>query len=588
MSIARRTTHVVRAIGRLGRIGLALGLLAVLWFGTVKAVDRGSREADDRRAADREAVAGGFASSIGEWLDAGRAEVATLSRTVGTASGPASQAAIESFLAQPKTFSHSAVVFGGSRVTAASSRRAVLVGLAPKPCTRAGEGGDAVTDTDLEAIVAAARATTTPVISRIFDVPGDCKPGVAIAASSGSAVAVVFGDVTDASARVGAGSMIADPIPSTAKPAGTRLLVVTGDVALDPQAGLVSVPQRLVTLAREAAERREPQRARYAIGDEGGVEVVAALAPIDDGWSVALEQDAAVFDIELQNRPSVLVASVLTVVFAVVFALLAVFDIRRRRAQRRTDVAKNAFFSIAGHELRTPLTSLKGFAEMLSVNWNDLDDTKRRMLVERMAPQTRRLDRLVERLLVAASIQAETHTRPDVRDVDPLPSLEQVAEEFRTEAPLHEFIVRAGRGVGMVQADPRALDQVLQHLVENAVKYSPSGGRVWLRAARTSRTIELTVEDEGVGLPSDHRGIFDKFVQGETVTKRVHDEGGVGLGLYIVRTLVGDMGGTVRAEPREHGGARFVVTLRPARTRGSAGRLGGERSRRVASVLSTD
>jgi K+-sensing histidine kinase KdpD len=65
-------------------------------------------------------------------------------------------------------------------------------------------------------------------------------------------------------------------------------------------------------------------------------------------------------------------------------------------------------------------------------------------------------------------------------------------------------------------------------------------------------------------LPSDHRHVFEKFVQGESVTTRVHDEGGVGLGLFIVRTLVEDMGGTVKAETWESGGARFIVSLRPA------------------------
>jgi signal transduction histidine kinase len=78
------------------------------------------------------------------------------------------------------------------------------------------------------------------------------------------------------------------------------------------------------------------------------------------------------------------------------------------------------------------------------------------------------------------------------------------------------------------------------------------------------RRVDLVVEDEGIGLPSDYRSIFEKFVQGESVTKRVHDEGGVGLGLYIVRTLVEDMGGSVRAEPRRPQGARLVVSLRAA------------------------
>src|SRR5206468_1611659 len=118
-----------------------------------------------------------------------------------------------------------------------------------------------------------------------------------------------------------------------------------------------------------------------------GGQVLDFYASVAGDWAVVLEQDAAAFDIELQSQPSVIVASVLTVVFAVVFALIAFFDIRRRRAHRRAEVAKNTFFSVAGHELRTPLTVIKGFAEMLSGEWSDLDDDERRMLVERMLPQ---------------------------------------------------------------------------------------------------------------------------------------------------------------------------------------------------------
>ena len=82
---------------------------------------------------------------------------------------------------------------------------------------------------------------------------------------------------------------------------------------------------------------------------------------------------------------------------------------------------------------------------------------------------------------------------------------------------------------------------------------------------RTTRgRIEICVEDEGVGLPSGGHDIFGKFVQGEAVDTRTHDEGGMGLGLYIVRAHVIEMGGAVRAEPRPGSGARFVVALKRA------------------------
>jgi signal transduction histidine kinase len=461
------------------------------------------------------------------------------------------------------------IVVSGSTVTAASSRYGVLVGFTPTPCTRTDEAGVRSTDPGLDRLIAAARSGSDPVISPIFDVPGDCRPVVAVALRSGTAVVVTLGDVSELTKRLAAGSLITaketslsgsrdDALP----PGGTRILLVTENVAFDPQQGVVTVPPRVSGFIARAPAGGS-SLGRYAIGEGDDAQVLAALVPVTGGWSVVLEQDAAIFDIELQNRPSIIVASVLTVTFAVVFALLAFFDVRRRRAHRRAEVAKNAFFSIAGHELRTPLTVIKGFAETLSNHWDDLTEDRRRSLVQRIVPQSRRLDRLVERLLVAASIQAETHLHPEIRGVDPLAALASVAERFRPEAPLHTFVVESEGDIPQVRADPRSFEQAIDHLVDNAVKYSPAGGRITLRVVNAERRVLVVVEDEGVGLPSDYRHIFDKFVQGESVTKRVHDEGGVGLGLYIVRTLVEEMGGTVRAEPREVEGARFIVSLKP-------------------------
>jgi signal transduction histidine kinase len=572
MSAPRRFAGTIRGVAGLWRLAAAVALLAVLWVGTVSGVERASRDADDRRASDRSAVADAFAESVRAWLDAGSTEAAALARAIGAASIDGARGAIDSYLAQDRTFTRGALVLVGGTVAAASSDANELVGLRPQPCTRTDESGASVADGGFDDLVSAAARRGDPVVSRIFDLPGDCRPVVAVAVGTGALVTVAVGDVSDLGSRLLAGSLITDREAlspgrdaSDLPAGGTRVLAINGDLAVEPRLGVIGVAPRVAAFVRGGTSGG-PQRARYALGDDGaGAPVLAAYAPIADGWSLVLEQDAAVFDIELQNRPSLIVASVLTVVFAVVFGLLAVFDLRRRRAHRRAEVAKNAFFSIAGHELRTPLTVIKGFAEALSEHWDDLDDERRSTLVRRIVPQTRRLDRLVERLLVAASIQAETHTRPEVGDVDLSALLAKGAERFRAQATLHTFIVAVPDGLSFVAADGAALDQVLDHLVDNAVKYSPAGGRVVLSATPVARGVEIAVEDEGVGLPSDHRRIFDKFVQGESVTKRVHDEGGVGLGLYIVRTLVEEMGGSVRAEHRAPDGARFVVTLRASR-----------------------
>jgi signal transduction histidine kinase len=251
-------------------------------------------------------------------------------------------------------------------------------------------------------------------------------------------------------------------------------------------------------------------------------------------------------------------ATVLAAAFAVIVALYAL--LRRRTAH--VEESKKAFLAIAGHELRTPLTVMKGYTELLVDRWDDVDDETRQGIVETVSVQVRNLEHLVERLLLGAQLEAGVapSTAQDTVALGPL--LEAQAQHQRGIAPTHAFVVAVPDGLS-VSGDATALNHVVTNLVENAVKYSPEGGTVTMRAEPADKgRVRLTIDDEGIGLPGNIDLIFEKFVQREAVNRRVHDEGGVGLGLYIVRTLVEQMGGTVRAERRNPKGSSFVVTLR--------------------------
>jgi signal transduction histidine kinase len=204
---------------------------------------------------------------------------------------------------------------------------------------------------------------------------------------------------------------------------------------------------------------------------------------------------------------------------------------------------------------------LKGFVDTLLARWDRFDDAQREQLVERLAPQVRRLNRGVDRLLIAADIQRGANLRLESRALSMRDVVDGVVDGFRPLAPLHTFAVDVPSDAATV-GDPKALVQALDQVVDNALKYSPAGGNVTIRARRASRKIVLVVEDEGVGLPSDYSRIFEPLTQGEEIDSRVHDEGGVGVGLYIARALVEAMGGSVRAERRApETGTRIVVTL---------------------------
>jgi two-component system phosphate regulon sensor histidine kinase PhoR len=125
---------------------------------------------------------------------------------------------------------------------------------------------------------------------------------------------------------------------------------------------------------------------------------------------------------------------------------------------------------------------------------------------------------------------------------------------------VHDVNVAVGEPTLTAQADATAVEQILVQLLDNAIRYSPAEGPIRVSVERAGRWIRLVVDDEGVGLPADTSRLFELFTQGEAVDTRVRDEGGIGLGLALVRTLTEAMDGRVRLERRDRG-TRAVVEI---------------------------
>jgi len=138
----------------------------------------------------------------------------------------------------------------------------------------------------------------------------------------------------------------------------------------------------------------------------------------------------------------------------------------------------------------------------------------------------------------------------DVRAV-----VQEVVTAAATDEDEHRFVAELNGETGAAQADPGKLRQVLDELVSNAVKYSPGGGTVTISAVRRGRAVELAVADEGIGIaPSDRDRIFTKFY-------KAGGGAGTGLGLFIARGIVREMGGRMWVESEEGRGSRFVFEL---------------------------
>jgi PAS domain S-box-containing protein len=239
-----------------------------------------------------------------------------------------------------------------------------------------------------------------------------------------------------------------------------------------------------------------------------------------------------------------------------------VIDFRDITAAKELEEAKDLFLATTSHELRTPITVVQGFASTLASRWDQLSDADRRAAVRTIAERAGSLGRLVEQLLLgsrAGADQLPVSNGPfDLGAV-----LRGAANSFRPLSDKHTVIADIPADLPAALGDTMATDIIIGQLLENAIKYSPDGGTVHIRARLLppGSWIEVTVEDQGVGIAvGDHERIFDRFVQGEAGDRRRF--GGVGIGLYIVRRLALAQQGEVVARSRPGGGTIMRLRLR--------------------------
>jgi signal transduction histidine kinase len=228
-------------------------------------------------------------------------------------------------------------------------------------------------------------------------------------------------------------------------------------------------------------------------------------------------------------------------------------------AQSATRV-KDEFLAVLSHELRTPLQSICGWTQILKPRAHDVELVQKGLAtIERnVRTQTQLIEDLLDVSRIVAGNLHLSCQRVNLVDVI-ASSLESMTAPAEAKSIRLDAVIEPVEGV--VLGDPERLQQVVVNLLTNAVKFTPSGGRVEVRLDRAGTTGRIVVEDTGRGMaPEFIPYAFDRLRQEETGTTR--RQGGLGLGLSIVRNLVEMHGGTVKAEsPGEGRGATFTVTL---------------------------
>lgn len=232
---------------------------------------------------------------------------------------------------------------------------------------------------------------------------------------------------------------------------------------------------------------------------------------------------------------------------------------------RNVERMKSAFISRLSHELTTPLTAIKGFVSTLledeeSGNGELYDRATRLEFYRIIGSECNRLERLINDLLNVSRIEHGMEIELDFRSVDVPEVLRRVVQVYEATSPRHRFKVTVEPQIPPIMADAPSVEVIFNNLISNAVKYSPKGGLVEVTVRHAPEGVEISVADQGVGIPPDKiPRIFERF---ERLSGPEREQtGGVGIGLFLVKHLVEAHGGRIWVQSEVGRGSTFYVFL---------------------------
>ena len=392
---------------------------------------------------------------------------------------------------------------------------------------------------------------------------------LAVAGSAALSISVRLGRIVQFADRIAAGDL-------TARIAETSLDEI-GQVAAALDKTARQVESNFVALQTSQRELEtllnSMQDAVIAVGPDGRVQwanrsmdrlrSTRLNAPLvetvrDPDFLRAVHEASAAGKVSTARATSIYPARTFDVTAAPLPGGGAVAVLRDLTETERVEKTRRDFIANVSHELRTPLTSIQGYAETLLDA--STDNHQVREFLEIIRKNASRMSRLTEDLLTLARVESGEH-RFDVQPVVPGELLREAVESFRELA--------RGQGIELlvedttsaqVSADREAIHQIFSNLIDNALKYGGTGGKIVLGARPSAQGVEFYVRDFGPGIPSEHLPrLFERFYRVDKARSR--ESGGTGLGLAIAKHIVLAHGGAIRAESELNHGSTFLFTL---------------------------
>lgn len=240
--------------------------------------------------------------------------------------------------------------------------------------------------------------------------------------------------------------------------------------------------------------------------------------------------------------------------------------------KREVDQMKTDFLSVAAHQLRTPLSTIRWYLELLNDPTEGKLKKNQRMFAENAYLSLRKMVGLLNRLLAVTRLESgRVPIKPEPTDLKAMSH--EILESLKSKLAERRLDIRAEMpDLPSVQLDQTLAREVFTNLIENAIRYTPDGGRIAITARDQGDRLEWSVTDEGIGIPkAQQEKIFEKFYRAANAVE--HSSEGSGLGLYLAKFIVDTWGGEIDFESEEGKGAKFRVTIPKAGMKAKGGQV---------------